>query len=524
MKTAIGPAGSLGLIQDERPYELAPAAWTNLHNMRFKNGAAERVAGYASAYDPPSIPPYCLFYVPASQPFWLYAGLEKVYATDGAQHTDVTRSSGGDYSANADQNWTGGVLNGIAVLNNGVDPPQYWPNSSLATHLAELANWPASTKCGSLRTFKNFLVALDVTESGTRYPQLVRWSHPADPGTVPPSWDYADPSLDAGRVSLSETKDACVDCATLRDVNIIYKEQTTHVMQYIGGTLIFRFPKLFDNIGAISRRCAFEFFSGQHIVRSVDDLVTHDGQSAKSLLTTRMRRALNNDVDPSKYKRTFLAANWPDDEILVCYVPVGGTLCSKALVWNFREDKFSFRDLPDLAHIESGTVDVTPHAPTTWDAFVGKWNSTDRPWDLTNLDPTKRQLLAAAPLATKLYVMPTGTTADSASYSAFLERQALALPDAQGNPDRDSFKQIKAIRPAITGPVGSIIQVYVGGHKDYDTPVSYKGPFEYKLGRDSWIDCTVTDVRFAAVKFMSQESFDWRMSGYELDFVARGAR
>lgn len=523
MISSIGPAGGLGLIQDERPFELAPAAWTDLRNMRFRNGAAERIAGYTAAYDPPQIAPYCLFYVPGAQAFWLYAGLNKVYVTDGATHADVTRASGGDYSATADLNWTGGVLNGIAVLNNGVDPPQYWATASLATRLDVLANWPASTKCGALRTFGPFLVALDVTEVGTRYPQMVRWSHPADPGTVPISWDYADTALDAGRTVLAETKDACIDCATLRDVNIIYKEQTCYTMQYIGGTQIFRFPKLFDNVGAMSRRCAFEFFSGQHIVRTIDDVVVHDGQQARSLLTARMRRTLNNDTDPMKYRRTFLAANWPDDEILVCYVPVGNEFCSKALVWNFREDKISFRDLPNLAHIESGTVDVTPHDPTTWDAYVGKWDTSQRIWDLTNLDPTKRQLLSAAPLATKLYVMPTGLTADGAGYNAFLERQELSLPDANGNPDRVTFKQIRAIRPYISGQRDQVVQVFVGAHEDINAPVQYKGPFAYVVGQTDWIDCTVYG-RLAAVKFLSTAGFDWRLSGYDIDFVGRGAR
>ena len=42
---------------------------------------------------------------------------------------------------------------------------------------------------------QNYLIALDLTKSGTRYPHMVKWSAAADPGTVPASWDETDRRL-----------------------------------------------------------------------------------------------------------------------------------------------------------------------------------------------------------------------------------------------------------------------------------------------------------------------------------------
>lgn len=513
-------------MRDKRPHELPLAAWSDGLNVRFGQDGAERIAGYKQVYDPPSIPPYHLLYVqvPAG-PLWLYPGLAKAYATDGNTHANVTRQSVGvdvDYSATVDLNWTSSVLGGVAVLNNGVDAPQQWLVPALANRLANLSNWPASTTCGALRAFKNFLVALDVTESGTRYPQMVRWSHPADPGGVPASWDYSDPTLDAGRIELKETSDYCVDCATLRDINVIYKEFSTWGMQFIGGIELFRFYKIFDNIGAMTRRCAAEFFSGQHAVLTLDDLVRHDGQNATSLLDRRWRKALFNDLDRSKYTRSFVAVDYPNDEVWVCYVPNGATLCSRALVWNFRDDKLSFRELPSVAHIATGAVDFTGIVSNTWDSDSGSWDSDTTYWDFSSYDPTTRRLLMAGAGSTHLFGSPFSTAANGATFSAFLERKGLGFPlRTDGPPDITTVKQVRRIWPHVEGENGQTLQFYVGGQEDVDAEPVYTGPYDFVIGETRHVDCLVTS-RLHALKVMSVANFDWRLTGYEVDVIARG--
>ena len=52
-------------------------------------------------------------------------------------------------------------------MSNGFDDPQFWALSSgvpsVSNKMADLSNWPASTECKSLRAFRSFLVALNVT-------------------------------------------------------------------------------------------------------------------------------------------------------------------------------------------------------------------------------------------------------------------------------------------------------------------------------------------------------------------------
>ena len=65
-------------------------------------------------------------------------------------------------------------------------------------------------------------------------------------------------------------------------------------MQFIGGTYVFRFYKIFDDFGIANRDCAVEFSSGKHCVFTGTDLVVHDGQTSLSVVSGKMRKLLRS--------------------------------------------------------------------------------------------------------------------------------------------------------------------------------------------------------------------------------------
>src|SRR5574343_2115575 len=187
--------GQYGVVQDLSKHELPMNAWTDASNIRFLDGYAGQFLGHGEVYGTPSVEPYHVFPVIISGVrYWVYASLTKIYAatvTAGAAvHTNLTRQTAGNdvnYAATANS-WTSTILGGIPIMNPGntADPPQQW-DLNLANNFQALSNWPASTYCKSMRSFRNFLVALNVTKTSTNYPYMVKWSHPADPGSVPSS-------------------------------------------------------------------------------------------------------------------------------------------------------------------------------------------------------------------------------------------------------------------------------------------------------------------------------------------------
>ena len=64
------------------------------------------------------------------------------------------------------------------------------------------------------------------------FTNMVKWSHQADPGTVPASWDETDPALDAGEKTLSDSPGDNITGMQLGEDFIVYKYETCHVMRY----------------------------------------------------------------------------------------------------------------------------------------------------------------------------------------------------------------------------------------------------------------------------------------------------
>jgi len=248
----------------------------------------------------PSAPHWLLPWRTLTQKLWIYSGVDKCYQTDGVTHADITRytTSPGDndYTAGARPLWTGGVLHGVPVMNhrNGTDYPQQW-DSALA-RMKDLENWPINTYAKVLRTYKNFLIALDITKGSTRYPFMVKWSDIADPGSVPASWDETDATTIAGENTLAQTNGWLVDCAPLGDLNVIYKQDSIWGMQHIGGVNVFRFYEISQSIGALAPRCIKEFYR-KHLVVGQNDIVLFDGGQPKSIVNKRMRRWFYNNIN-----------------------------------------------------------------------------------------------------------------------------------------------------------------------------------------------------------------------------------
>ena len=340
-----------GINKDISAYELPDDKWSDGNNIQFDNDRTSKVKGQQQVFGTPSVTPYWLLpYNTITTDYWIYPSLTKIYrvSTSGATttHEDVTRTTGGDYSATADGGWNGGVLGGVAIVNNGVDVPQMMGTS--ATDFAALSNWLASTTTKVIRPFKRFLVALDTTESATRYPFRVRWSHPAEGGTVPVTWSASDDTKDAGYVDLSQTNGFVIDALPLGDSNIVYKEDSVWSMTYEGGQSIFGFRQIFSDAGILGRDCV-QSFDSQHFVVSEDDVYTHNGQQKQSVVDTVIRDDLFNSIHPDYKTRTFVTTDKEKNEMWICFPSTSSTgAADKAFIWNWRNNSWSIRDYHKL--------------------------------------------------------------------------------------------------------------------------------------------------------------------------------
>lgn len=515
MLDTIQNLGEFGIVSDAYAGELPKNAWSDGSNVRFTSGYAQRIGGYLPIFTAPSVIPYALFsYSSSTTSYFIHAGIARVFSDDGTTRTDLTPAS--PYTGNVDDRWTGGSFNGLMILNNGVDQPQYW-NGNTATDFANITGWNAAWRCGFMRPFKNYLVAGDVTKTGTRYSSLVKWSSLADPGALPASWDETNPAVEAGEVPLADSPDALIDAMPLGDQLILYKERSMYAMQPSGDQYIFRITRLPWDVGMIARGCGAVTPKG-HVVLTASDVVIHNGSQPQSILTDangddRMRRWLFDRIDQTNWRRCYLIANNNTSEVWICFPETGQNACTKALLWNWLTNTFGVATLSNTTCAAQG---VTQGGSQTWNGDTMTWDSDVTPWGQSSFGNTQTTLVmgTTAPL---LIGMEKSNDFAGAPFDSSITRKHACI---DGDPSR--YKLLKGIRPRFDAPPGTIINIQVAGSPSPDVEPTFSAPTPFVVGSSFKAD-VLASGRFHSVQFSSSGSQPWRLKSYDVEFEGQGA-
>ena len=392
--------GQIGIITDIPPFQLPPNAWSAGNNVRIRDQGIKKCAGFTEIFASCPIPPYHIFpLADTSSVYWVALGLGKAYVfkNDGGAWTDITRSSGGDYSATADEGWAHTVLGGVPIVTNFKDAPQFWALTTgkynTSTNLAPLTNWrgpggaaAATSYAKSIKSFKSFLIALNLndTASGTEYTQMVKWSGAASAHSVPATWNETTTTADAGEQELSDTPGDIIDGLQLGETFVVYKEDATYLIQFIGTPFIFSFKMLSPTVGILAKNCVSEF-EGGHFFIGKSDVYLNNGQTITPLLPNRLKRELFDNLDGDYYKRSFTVADYNRKEMLACFPTTGSTFPNRALIWNWVNNTFTIRDLPRLSSVGFGNINVSTDT-NNWDDYSTPAGTTTNTWDVTTED------------------------------------------------------------------------------------------------------------------------------------------
>lgn len=531
---AIERVGSLGVTysDDAAIHQIPPEAWTVASNVRFIDGRAQRIDGYARVMEPPTVAPAFVMSVDnAGDVYWLYASAigagSKVYVYNSGAHSDISKA--GNYAAPNFRSWNGTVFQGVPILNCGVGAPQYWGAFNPSTDLADVVGWPANTVAKVIREFGNYLVALNITNSADgATPHRVLWSDGADPGTLPASWDVTDPAYEAGNYDLSDVNSGQIlDGYMLQDNFAIYKDESTWIMRYVGGQNIMGFKRVLGTSGILAVRCVVPIRPAKstgefHFIKTGDDLGVFDGQSFTSIISKKVRRWLNANIDARYYANSFVCHNPYLQEAYFCFPENGYEYPTMALVWNYATNTCTFRAWTGVS-AASGSVESASSA--TWTSVAGAWSAQDPAlWQ----ESSRRKFVVADPVNIHLYQMETGLTFDSTVFSATLERKELAIigRDSADAPivDYNSRKLLSRVWPKVTG---GAVNVQIGGADMPGEEPTFGPVFEFDPASGvRYVDCgweaadgAVVPVNavFLAIRFSSTTSIPWKLEGYGLD-------
>jgi len=432
--------------------------------------------------------------------------------------TGSTSTTDSDYGANTtNRRWTSTNLNGLVVATNGNDTPQMWPLiagvPSLSSPFMELRNWPSGTKCKSIRSFRTFLVGLN-WERSNEEPRLVKWSTEASYGSPPATWDETDATLDAGEYELSDTPGDIIDGLPLGDSFMIYKDDSIYIMNYVGTPYIFSFKLLSPTIGLLAKEAVAEF-EGGHFFMGNSDFYVCNGQTVTPMLSNKLRRTVFDELNGDNYQKCFVAADYVRNEMMACYPAGSSTVVNKALIWNWKDNTFSFRDLPDTSHISSGIVEITTGA--TWNAATLTWNADSDPWGATNYDNVIKNIVFADVTNTKVYRDNKGNKKDTATMSAYIERSGYDLGDPQ------SVKFVSAVYPQLEVSGNNTVDVYIGRQMSTEEGITWEGPTAFNPNSQSKVSCRVSGKYFG-IKIESDTDIDWKLHGLSFEVQKKGLR
>ena len=511
-RVTIPVVGKYGVIFDRPPQELPNFAWSDSLNVRHAQGGSTSFGGMKQAFaNAAAEVVWIQQYNQGGKRWWIHATATGVYADDGVNaRLDITPTG---MTASPGNVWTGGVIGGVLVANNGTDAPFYWAGTGT---MATITAWPAGYKCASIRPFKNYLVAVNITKSGTNYPHLVLWSSEADPGSLPTSWDVTDKTKNAGdSPAMADDPSLAVDQLPLGDANILYKENAIYSMVLSGNDFIFNINRLPIPFGARGRNCVANTPLG-HVVLTHGDVILHNGSTFKQIATGRIRKWLSDNIDGANRSRCFVVTSPRFNEVWICFPALSQTKCTRAAVWNWIDDTWSVRSLPNVTFGAIGQIDAS--LISVWDSDSDAWDNDQSLWDQNELSEGQAHLLMGCDIGLSSGIAATdmSITENGEEFAAEMERKGISFDDPA------TVKSLRAIWPRIKGTSGKKVLITSGATMDIEQAVTWGSPVEYTIGSSQKADLPFSTGRFLAIRFDSVDNAPFRVDSFDIDYTVRG--
>ncbi|MGB5685923.1 MAG: hypothetical protein WBM35_08930, partial [Candidatus Electrothrix sp.] len=363
-----------------------------------------------------------------------------------------------------------------------------------------------------IRSHKNFLFLLNLTEGPTLYPSAYRWSHPADINGLPPSWDETDPSYIAGRAQIEGDSGQILDGRTLRNTFIIYSENAINKLEESSDDFIFRRRPMTNNIGLLNRNSLIAV-KDKHYFIGDGDIYVNNGNEISSIIHDRIRLRFNAAAGSEFFYRSYVTRNTALKEIWFC-VPEGSSeYPNTAFVYNWRDDSWGIQNISgDIVDSDYG-AQITPSL--TFDeintAFDDMGGVTFDSQVRTPLNETVIGLTNAGALKIlDPQISPAGTVTN-----AYFERISFPL---EGN---RQVNKITRIYPHVQSP--GPINIQIGSQLHVGAPITWTPKILFDPTTDRKIDVISSGMLHSwRVETIDAGTFIW--SGMDIEYSSAGVR
>lgn len=355
--------GTKGILRDLRPWQLPPEFWTNGRNVRFYNDRILNMRGVTELiYDDTMITEKVItggIAVGVKEAFVILATPTGLYAHDGFNTYDVTRVSS-PYNVTLLTPPEFQMCNGLMYETNTSDVPQVW-DIDPANKFVDLANWDATWRAERFCKSGAFIFAMGMVENAVDYPHKLRWSHPAEPGAVPSSWDVADSTYLAGEFNFPDTENGFLrNGLELANRFIVYKENAIWALARTNNNQVFSRTLVRQGVGLESPRSLLSVPGNaesqqRHFFQSHGGFRIYDGvrilEVFEDVFETEFKKLRNETYYAANSYSVF---NYKDSEIWFCFPEAGEEYATLALCLNVENGTYSIKELNKSFTIASG--------------------------------------------------------------------------------------------------------------------------------------------------------------------------
>lgn len=532
--------GAVGIVKDVNPFNLPPNAFSDGMNVRFDNNKVQRSPIFRKMQSglTGTVPVFCYgVYNPTSFDSVIYANNDgRLFSV--ANATEVSVSEAGHVNNVDPRPYTGTSLAQCVYLNRpDIAPRVLVPNT---TNFVSLPNWPAGWVCNALRSFKSFLMAINLTKGGVSFPNLVNWSDAAPNGSYPGSWDVTDTTKLAGQNVLSQIATPLVDGGPLGENFMLYSKDAAILVEFTGDALMFDWRRLpFDNAGIINQNCWIEI-NGEHFVWGENDIYAHNGVSKRSIIDQRNRERFFRELNIKKAGVFYIAHDKYRHEIIFCGVSGSANAkfvnpngyCNYGAVYNYLKDTWSFMDLPNSSAATTAnantvwtyaTVPVSLTYENVGGSYFDQEDSFSRYCVMTSVADTPNGLSTALHVLDAADQGKLALALDSATVAtAWVQRTGFDLD--QVGAELRGYKQVRALMPQVSLFVTSApLTVQMGAHLVSSSAVVWETAQTFDPTTDYKID-TKAGGRYIAYQFQMPTAHDFEVPGYDIDVMITGRR
>lgn len=557
--------GKIGIFPDANPYDLPINAFSDGANILFDEGKVQRAPVFKTLYSAlksnqaysantdtfdASTATYENSLAAASSTRFVsyYNATQEVVLvcdTDGTVREYPNGVMGvvtpGVTLVTNDEPWTHTQVAGLSVLARRGMVPYIRNLRSDAIYSAFGGDWVSTHTCTVARGFLDFIICMNVTKGSVENGTMVKWCNPLtfSQATSTINWDPANTTYLAGENILGDMRTPILDGLPLHNTFVIYSSDQVWTMEYTQGASVFSFKRLFSSAGILNTNCVTEV-EGKHYVFGVDDIYVHDGIAKKSIADERVRRKIFQSLQRDKKNKAFVHHDSVLNLVYFCYVDLNSTVgfpatnyCNRAAVYNYRNDTWSFMDLPNIVGAAEASISLVSNNyeafPKSYDQFSNIYSGFEDTTPrvslmLGNSDTTNGitdSRVYAVDLPT-IGLVPLAIEAETLK-DPYVERIGIDL-DREINAPLRSYKMVKSIQPQVDSPTntGNVVFQF-GGQDNPNQAVNWQDPVTFDHLNDYKVDTRASGRYLAIRTYLPKREF-FRWTAYDVDVEVIGKR